>query len=231
MPENRFTQIKNELIRSEFLTPNEKTVLFVLMSYGNCDEIFIGQKKLAEQSRMSRKTVVATVKSLKDKKFITTKLKPDRSTLIYKLNIDRVVTLSNNVVTDLHKGCNGKLQGVVTDLHTSNTSISNTILEKEKKKKEKSDDLPDWLDKKAWSEWVQFRKELKKTLKPSTIKKQIKFLEENKADHVQIIDQSIMNGWTGLFILKDKTPPEKEINIKEMLDEARRNERLANKVR
>lgn len=64
-------------------------------------------------------------------------------------------------------------------------------------------DLPDWMDMVAWREWVAYRKESKKELKPSTIKLQVKFLEQHKAQHAEIIRKSIMNGWSGLFPLKD----------------------------
>ena len=67
-------------------------------------------------------------------------------------------------------------------------------------------DLPfgsdDFLN--AWIEWEQFRKELKKKITPSTAKKQLKFLG-GRAEHesIAIINQSITNGWTGLFPLKN----------------------------
>jgi len=60
-------------------------------------------------------------------------------------------------------------------------------------------DLPQWLNKKAWTEWVQFRKELRKPLKPTTINRQLKFLEKHEENHAQILEQSIQNGWQGLF--------------------------------
>lgn len=55
----------------------------------------------------------------------------------------------------------------------------------------------------VWNEWVTFRKELKKKLTLSTAQKQINFLgarAENEA--IEIINQSITNGWTGLFDIK-----------------------------
>lgn len=64
-------------------------------------------------------------------------------------------------------------------------------------------ELPDWLDKKSWSEWEQYRKELGKKLTPTSIKKQISFLEYHMRDHKQIINQSITRGWTGLFEIKN----------------------------
>ena len=64
--------------------------------------------------------------------------------------------------------------------------------------------LPQWLNQEAWIEWVQFRKEIKKKLVQTTINRQIKFLEKHKANHVEILEQSIRNGWQGLFELKQQ---------------------------
>ena len=62
--------------------------------------------------------------------------------------------------------------------------------------------LPDWLDVNSWNDWVEFRKEIKKKLTPTSIKKQLEFLEEHKLIHTEIIKQSIKHGWTGLYSLK-----------------------------
>lgn len=66
----------------------------------------------------------------------------------------------------------------------------------------KIEELPIWLNKKAWEAWEQHRKEKKKTLTPTSKKLQLRFLEENKENHAQIIKNSITNGWTGLFPIK-----------------------------
>lgn len=82
----------------------------------------------------------------------------------------------------------------------------NVPLEEKRRDKKRIEEieLPNWLNKKAWEAWVKFRKELGKTLKPSTIKFQLRFLEKNIPDHTEIIRNSIMNGWTGLFEIKGK---------------------------
>lgn len=86
-----------------------------------------------------------------------------------------------------------------------------TNIEEEKKRKEKEEKREDPLRalilpfgspefKTVWDEWIIFRKELKKKLTLSTAKKQMQFLggrAENEA--IEIINQSITNGWTGLF--------------------------------
>lgn len=58
----------------------------------------------------------------------------------------------------------------------------------------------------SWYDWVTHRTEIKKKLTPSTAKKQIQFLG-GRADPeiIAIINQSITNGWTGLFELKNNT--------------------------
>lgn len=58
----------------------------------------------------------------------------------------------------------------------------------------------------VWNEWVDFRKEKKKTLTITTIRKQIQFLGgRGDPEIIAILNQSMQNGWTGLFNLKNQT--------------------------
>lgn len=75
--------------------------------------------------------------------------------------------------------------------------------------------LPDWLDKKTWENWVEYRKEKKKSLTQRSIELQLKELAQSIPTHKAIIEQSIRNGWTGLFPLKEEPkkyngPPERK---------------------
>lgn len=54
----------------------------------------------------------------------------------------------------------------------------------------------------AWNNWKVFRTELKKPLNPSTIKAQLSFLAD-QPEPVKIIENSILNGWQGLFKIKN----------------------------
>lgn len=91
---------------------------------------------------------------------------------------------------------------MITD--ETNDNDTDNVVDKRRREKIREEEiiLPDWLNKKAWDAWVQYRKEIKKTLKPLTVKLQLKLLEENKDNHTAIIKNSITNGWTGLFPLK-----------------------------
>lgn len=55
----------------------------------------------------------------------------------------------------------------------------------------------------GWDDWEKHRKEIRKKLTPTTIQRQLKFLDGRPpAEQEAIINQSIQNGWTGLFELK-----------------------------
>lgn len=55
----------------------------------------------------------------------------------------------------------------------------------------------------AWTEWIDFRREIKHKITKSTAKKQLDFLSKHNFPE-KIIEQSIKNGWQGLFELKNE---------------------------
>lgn len=69
-------------------------------------------------------------------------------------------------------------------------------------KKEIAFDIPEWLDKEVWDAWVKHRIDKKKPLTLKAMQLSIKVLEKDKAHAQEIIEASIMGGWTGLFEYK-----------------------------
>lgn len=71
--------------------------------------------------------------------------------------------------------------------------------------------LPDWLSAEIWSSWVAYRRDLKKPIKSQqTVTQAINLLERCKCSGYQpeeIINQSIANGWQGLFEPKGSKQP------------------------
>jgi hypothetical protein len=66
----------------------------------------------------------------------------------------------------------------------------------------------------AWLEWESYKKEKKQKLTPSTAKKQMAFLGGRAGpEAIAIINQSITNGWTGLFELKTHQPNGNQTSI------------------
>lgn len=93
----------------------------------------------------------------------------------------------------------GKLSIKTNKAYTDRTD-GEGIKQLEPKKEETV--IPEWMDQESWLNWENYRKSKGKKLTPQTIKLQIKLLEEHKEDHIKIIENSIRNGWTGLFELK-----------------------------
>ncbi|MDR2790243.1 MAG: hypothetical protein LBB59_04645 [Campylobacteraceae bacterium] len=65
--------------------------------------------------------------------------------------------------------------------------------------------LPDFVNPALWDDWTRHRREIGHSLKPTTIQKQLKQLAEwhkQGYDVNKIIEQSIINGWQGLFLPK-----------------------------
>lgn len=81
----------------------------------------------------------------------------------------------------------------VTNVTTEENRIEKNRIEENK------DTMPDWLDKEVWNNWVEYRKEKKKALTPRSINLQLKELEKDQANHREVLEQSIRNGWTGIF--------------------------------
>lgn len=62
----------------------------------------------------------------------------------------------------------------------------------------------DWIDPESWDCFLEHRISIKKPLSNRAVKIALKLLENNSGDQKQIIDNSILNNWTGLFELKNK---------------------------
>ncbi|HBV4038193.1 TPA: replication protein, partial [Klebsiella pneumoniae] len=80
--------------------------------------------------------------------------------------------------------------------------------------------LPDWLSAEIWSSWVAYRRDLKKPIKSQqTVTQAINLLDRcrlNGYSPDEIINQSIANGWQGLFEPKGAKPqPRQQVRVAE----------------
>lgn len=76
------------------------------------------------------------------------------------------------------------------------------------------EEIPESLNtadfRRAWSDWIAYRREKNQTLKPTTVKRQLAQLEKwGPTVAVASIEQSILQGWTGIF--EPKTGPSASI--------------------
>jgi len=75
--------------------------------------------------------------------------------------------------------------------------------------------LPDWLPAEAWDSYVAHRKQLRKPLTESSALKVVVLLDQLRAagdDPAKVIEQSVVQGWTGLFALKGRKPKQAGID-------------------
>lgn len=109
--------------------------------------------------------------------------------------------------------CNKKMLHPVTPVYVSE-SVSESVSEPVKKKKPTTSDLPLAFSsdnfRAVWDNWLQHRKEKRSPLTPKTHEGQTAMLAAMSEDMaIACINQSIKNGWTGLFELKGNLNGEK----------------------
>lgn len=98
-------------------------------------------------------------------------------------------------------------------VRTHSERNANKVKESKVKINNNPPDLPYNLDfKNTWDEWERYRLEIKKPLTPIAKSQQLKFIigaaggDERRA--CEILQQSMRNGWQGLFELKDSPKPQ-----------------------
>lgn len=74
---------------------------------------------------------------------------------------------------------------------------------------------PDGLNGEAWTRWLAYRSEIRKPLKPASIPAAQRSLAAFGSDQAAVVEQSVANGWQGLFPLKTangkpQPPPKRE---------------------
>jgi uncharacterized protein YdaU (DUF1376 family) len=79
-------------------------------------------------------------------------------------------------------------------------------------------DLPNGVSQDVWSEWIAYRRKRKLTTTEQTVKAQVAKLAEFAAaghDPAEVVEQSILQGWQGLFAPKDKAGQARRIPARE----------------
>lgn len=71
------------------------------------------------------------------------------------------------------------------------------------KQKKKDPPLPPGLDVPTWDRWDQYRKAIRKPIKSASVQAAQRKLAGFGEHQGAVVEQSIANGWTGLFALKD----------------------------
>nr|WP_282557199.1 helix-turn-helix domain-containing protein [Providencia heimbachae] len=202
--------------------PSRKLVLIKLADNANDKgKCFPSYQHVADQCEMSRRSVINHIDALCEMGLVRKTFRDGEkgnSSNVYLLNLDepiRVLPSENSalgVVNHLHQPSENSAPPP-SENSAPRTSHSFEPVNEPKKGgfDIKNEPIPDWLNRDVWNNWVEYRKDMKKAIRTKqTFNLQIKFLAEcfeegHSPDDV--INQSIANGWQGLFKPKNNPIP------------------------
>ena len=211
--ENGYTAIANEiidhLVGAQLSGQQFALVLLVIRkTYGyqkKSDAISLSQ--MAQAINSSRIRCSQIVKELVLMKILTVNENINGILKSYSLNKDfeTWATVNKNI------NRSGKMKGTVNVLR--NRPLMKTLTTKETitketitKEKAQAPIIPEWIPKQTFEEYLEMRRKMRKPLMERSFSRFFSHLkrlcEVSRATPEQILDQSIINGWQGIFELK-----------------------------
>lgn len=88
-------------------------------------------------------------------------------------------------------------------LHSATTGTGTDPLPKPKKELKPPTPFPTNLEVETWERWFRYRSEIRKPIKAASMEAAMHKLAEFGKDQGAVVEQSIANGWQGLFPLKN----------------------------
>lgn len=187
------------------LSITAKVVYGVVEALDNDDGCFASNAYLSRHLGLGVRQLQNVIKELDDANLITR----------VEVNGHRVIrTVEKIAITNALGGAKDFVGGVQKIARGGRNKL-HTYSKEDNKESINTKELVEQLDKipwttalpfsseafsKAWQSWIDYRKELKKPLKDATVKAQWnEFKKWGEAGAIASIEQSIKNGWQGLF--------------------------------
>jgi hypothetical protein len=193
---DEFARIPNELISDHRLSNGAFRVLCLLFSKPNNWKVY-NKAIMRELCIKKPHTMAEYWKECIESGWLSRELITDSK--------DGTVGAYNYSINLLPKMGTTAEEGTAENGQLPKMGIHNNTNSKNNTKESNNNPLPLCIDPTVWAEWVQHRKEIKKPLTPTTIKKQIAQLEKFDKlgmDTTEIINASISAGYVGLFALR-----------------------------
>jgi DNA-binding MarR family transcriptional regulator len=217
-----------EIVQDKEMTLAEKFCFGVICALDKGRGFWMKNETLAGLVGISPTYASVCISKLKDKGLVTIEQVPGGRRTVICVDRKAIREALNNTTSP---GCeNHKAPLVEIARPTHNTRDDRTRVIKQAVQAQLfalSPECP-WtntgLFDKAWQEWVAYRKQIKAALSDASTKKQMAFISansKNEQEAVQMIENSIRNGWRGLFPLTGmsqgiaKQHPSNRINYKE----------------
>ena len=210
--------ITNELIRDKSLKANTKILLLVLMTYENKEGFaYPSQPRLIEETGLSKNTLLKCLNELEEKGYIKRVKEKGENNKYYinsSIKIDTSTSIKINTSEDITSIKNDTRGSIKIDT----LEVLNTSNKKEKEnKKSNIDKIIEAYTKndllvEAIRDFIKMRSTIKKPLTDRALKGILNKLDVfavNDLDKIEILENSIMNCWQGVFELKNKKVPTK----------------------
>ena len=219
--------ITNELIRDKNLKANTKILLLVLMTYENSETgySYPSHSRLKEETGLSKATLLKCLNELEERGYITIK-KSNGENNKYYINAN----IKNDTNTKISTGTKNSSTEISTDTRTKNSTLqilnTNNKKEKEKNKTNLDKIIEAYTEndslKETIKDFIKMRKTIKKPITDRGLKGILTKLNQygkNDLEKIEILENSIMNCWQGVFGIKNKKEPtaigsDKNKNIK-----------------
>ena len=207
--------ITNELIRDKNLKANTKILLLVLMTYENSETgySYPSHSRLKEETGLSKVTLLKCLNELEERGYITIK-KSNGENNKYYINAN----IKNDTNTKISTGTKNSSTEIGTDTRTKNSTLQLLNKNNKKEKGKKKTNLDEIIEaytendslKETIKDFIKMRKAIKKPITDKGLKLTLNKLDkygENDLEKIEMLENSIMNCWQGVFGIKNKKEP------------------------
>lgn len=185
----------------------DKLVLLALADNANdAGECYPSLTNIASRCEMHRATAVRSIQSLESAGHISRTNRPGRNT-VYQVHPSQPATSRTELpVADSNQSqrATNPSQPATSPSPLINPSPSENRHKPSKRQREMVTDEPppSNLQPETWHRWVEYRKKIRRPLKSVSIPAAQRELAAYGPDQAAVVEQSIANGWQGLFDLK-----------------------------
>ena len=210
-------EITNELINYEGLKANSKILLLVLMTHRNREKgyAYPSQSTLIKKTGLSKNTLLKCLDELEKEGYIK-RFKEKGENNKYHIDINFI---NSKVGTSIKNDTGSSIKNDTGGSIKINTLKVRDISNKKEKENKKSniDKIIEAYTKndllvEAIRDFIKMRSTIKKPLTDRALKGILNKLDNftnNDLDKIEILENSIMNCWQGVFELKNKKVPTK----------------------
>ena len=202
-----YTKINNDLLRNENLKANTKILLLVIMSYESKEGYsYPSHSRLIKETGLSKSTLIKCLKELEELGYIISEKAAGNNNKYFIDSSIKISSSKNDSSTKNNTSSSTKNDtGVVVNLVQKN--------KQENKQKNNKSDLEviveTYTDNKELKEtiidFIEMRKSIKKKLTERALKTILNKLDKialNDFEKIEILENSIVNCWQGVFEIK-----------------------------